>query len=568
MKFSTVTIIFLLMLFRPFYTKAQKPFHISFTTEDYKSFIKKPKVEFKDSLELLTYLKVFRAKALSEGYLTASVDAIDFQKKNCQVNFHLGEKFNSIRLILTLETTEFLKKEGQFKEKFLTNQSFRAKEIGEYMTQIHQSMLNSGYPFSKVSLTDVVLDTKGSSANLAIEKNQRLKWKEIHVKGDTAVSLNYISSLLQIKVGDWHNESVLGTIAQKIEQVPFLTEIKSSEYLFTSDGVELFLYLKSRPMSSANGFVGLQPDLVQGGYFLTGELALKLLNTLKTGELIDLKWQNLQTQTQQLKVQTNFPFLFKSPFGLDGKFNLYKRDSTFLDLKGRAALQYHMKGGNFISFYYERIASSLLSGSANNTSFTGLANIKSNNYGVALIKRKVDYLPNPRTGYSIDVSSSVGQRQSQKKDTSLVERSLVFKGESDIEYFLPVAKRHVFRLANHTSFLSTPNIFQNELYRFGGLTTQRGFNEQEIFASTYTTFSLEYRFLFDKNSRAFLFYDHSFYERNSEGYQNDYPFGFGAGFSFGTQIGIFSIQYALGSQQNNPILFKNGKIHFGYIAYF
>ena len=568
MKFSTVTVIFLLMLFRPLFTEGQKPFHISFTSENYKSFMKKPKVEFKDSLELLTYLKIFRAKALSEGYLTASVDDLYFKGKNCKVNFYLGEKFNSIVLILSPEDTEYLKKEGHFKEKFLTNQPFRARDIGVLMTKIHESMLNSGYPFSKVTLTNVEVNAQISSANLSIEKNQRLKWKEIHVKGDTAVSISYISSLLQIKVGDWYNESLLGTIAQKIEQVPFLTEIKSSEFLFTNEGVELFLYLKSRPMSSVNGFVGLQPDLVQGGYFLTGELALKLLNTLKAGELIDLKWQNVQTQTQQLKVQTNFPFLFKSPFGIDGKFNLYKRDSTFLDLKGRATLQYYMKGGNFVSFYYERIASSLLSGSVNNTSFTGLANVKSNNYGVGLTKRKVDYLPNPRKGYSIDISSSVGQRQSQKNDTSLVEKSLVFKGESDIEYFLPVAKRHVFRLANHTSFLSTPNIFQNELYRFGGLTSQRGFNEQEIFASTYTTFSVEYRFLLDQNSRAFLFYDHSFYERNSEGYQNDYPFGFGAGFSFGTQIGIFSIQYALGSQQNNPILFKNGKIHFGYIAYF
>jgi outer membrane protein assembly factor BamA len=79
---------------------------------------------------------------------------------------------------------------------------------------------------------------------------------------------------------------------------------------------------------------------------------------------------------------------------------------------------------------------------------------------------------------------------------------------------------------------------------------------------------VEYRFLLDQNSRAFLFFDQSFYERNSSGYAQDHPFGFGAGFSFGTPIGIFSIQYALGSQQNNPILIKNGKIHFGYIAYF
>jgi hypothetical protein len=30
----------------------------------------------------------------------------------------------------------------------------------------------------------------------------------------------------------------------------------------------------------------------------------------------------------------------------------------------------------------------------------------------------------------------------------------------------------------------------------------------------------------------------------------------------------FGITYALGSQENNPISFKTGKIHFGYVNYF
>lgn len=49
---------------------------------------------------------------------------------------------------------------------------------------------------------------------------------------------------------------------------------------------------------------------------------------------------------------------------------------------------------------------------------------------------------------------------------------------------------------------------------------------------------------------------------------SDQPFGFGAGFSFGTNLGIFSISYALGKQFNNPIELKNGKVHFGYVTYF
>ncbi len=568
MKFALTFVIFLLTLSLPLLVEAQKPFHVTFTTEDYKSFKKNPKTNFKDSAQAVRYIRQFRDKALRKGYLTASIDGMKFSKESCQIDFFLGEKFENLRLEVDQDDIDYFKKEMRIREKIITNQPFRAQELGIFMQSLHQSFLKNGYPFAKISLTNIRFNGNRTIGKLLVERNQRLKWKKINIKGDTAVSQSYISNLLLIKPGDWYDDSQLKWVTQRINQVPFLSELKPSEILYTPEGVELFVYLESKPMSSINGFVGLQPDPLQDRYFLTGEVALKLLNTLKTGELLDLKWQNIQAQTQQLNMRTNFPFLFKSPFGIDGRFNLYKRDSTFLDLNGRAAIQYFMKGGNFVSFYFERNSSSLLSGAANNTSFSELSSVTSNNYGVGMTKRNIDYLPNPSRGYSIEISTSAGQRQTQKTDTSAVERSLIFKGESLIEYYIPIAKRHVIRLANQTKFLSTPNIAQNELYRFGGLTTQRGFNEQEIFASTFSTFSVEYRFLLDQNSRAFLFYDHSFYERNSVGYLNDFPFGFGAGFSFGTPIGIFAIQYALGSQQNNPILFRNGKIHFGYIAYF
>ena len=51
-------------------------------------------------------------------------------------------------------------------------------------------------------------------------------------------------------------------------------------------------------------------------------------------------------------------------------------------------------------------------------------------------------------------------------------------------------------------------------------------------------------------------------------YLNDIPYGLGAGINFETKPGIFSISYALGSQQNNPLLFKTAKIHFGFINFF
>lgn len=106
------------------------------------------------------------------------------------------------------------------------------------------------------------------------------------------------------------------------------------------------------------------------------------------------------------------------------------------------------------------------------------------------------------------------------------------------------------------------------MYRFGGLNTLRGFNEEQLFASTKAQLTFEYRFLLDESSNVFLFYDQCFYENVASSYYNDKPFGFGGGISFGSNIGVFAITYAIGKEFSNPIDLRSSKIHFGYTAYF
>ena len=55
-------------------------------------------------------------------------------------------------------------------------------------------------------------------------------------------------------------------------------------------------------------------------------------------------------------------------------------------------------------------------------------------------------------------------------------------------------------VANKTGYLESPGVFENELYRIGGLKTLRGFDEDSIFASFYTIGPLETRYLLERNS--------------------------------------------------------------------
>ena len=117
---------------------------------------------------------------------------------------------------------------------------------------------------------------------------------------------------------------------------------------------------------------------------ITGDISLKLKNALKKGELIDLNWRKLQTNTQELKARFNYPFLFNSALGLDVKTKLYRRDTSFSETNGNVAVQYLIGGGNYFQVYY--------SGKSANTitqTNSSLGNTTARSFGVGFIKNKI-----------------------------------------------------------------------------------------------------------------------------------------------------------------------------------
>jgi outer membrane protein assembly factor BamA len=559
----------LFTLFLTSFCFGQKNYVLSFSNEAYKGFKKNITTTFKDSIQAKKYLTILQFSAIDAGYLLCSVDTLHYLPSNLQASFYLGPHFEKANLELKAEDLAFFKKFMPINEKFVTGIPFRAKQLSSTLRQMQECLEDNGYPFGKVFLDSIAIEQGNLLANVVVQKNTFNQWIDIHIKGDSSVSIVFLSNIIRIKKGDKYSQEELRQISRRLGQINFLKEIKPHEILFTREGAELYLYIKSNPISSVNGVIGLQPDPKTSKVNVTGDLSLKLLNVLKRGELLEFNWKSIQPETQSLKGKINYPFIFQTPFGIDSQFNLYKRDSSYLEIKSTLGIQYFLKGGNYFKVFYQNYTSSVLAGGSNNVQFVNLGFVKSNNYGLSILRKQVDYVPNPSRGLVLSSELAIGSRKSYLNDTSQVNLSTTYRGELNVEVFLPVSKRHIVRLSSQTEFYTAPKIYQNEVARFGGLTTQRGFNEEELFSTTKSLFSIEYRYLLEQNSRAFLFYDQSWYENNATNlYYKDIPFGVGAGYSFGTNIGVFSISYAIGKQLDNPILIKNGKIHFGYIAYF
>lgn len=555
--------------FLHFSTSGQKNMKLIFENDNYKQVKKNPETQFKDSTALFNYLDEFQLLAIKKGFLMTSIDEIikrDSSSYQCKI--HLGDKFENAVFSMNPADIQFTRKAAGINEKMLARIPLTPPEIASTLKKIQSAYVNEGYAFASVKIDSAQFLGNQLHAKISVDRGPIVVWQKIHIRGDSTLSIKYISNLIDIHEKDLFDQQKLENITKRIAQINFIKEIKPSEILFTKEGAELYLYLKSIPISSINGIIGLQPNPVNQRLAITGEVNLKLTNVLKRGEMLFIDWRAIQPQTQALRSQLTVPFLFKTAFGIEGKFNLYKRDSTFLELVSTAGVNYQLPQGSYVKVFYQNNSSNLLSGAQFSSATTNLASVKTNSYGLSFYRRQLDYIPNPSKGITLNLESAVGSRKSQKTDTSLVVKSTTFRGAILIDWFIPLAKRHVLKLKNATQLYYAPITYENEVARFGGLSSQRGFNEEELFATANSTSTIEYRFLVDKNSHAFAFFDQTWYENNAKKYASDWPYGFGAGFSFGTNLGIFSISYALGKQLNNPIEFRNGKIHFGYVAYF
>lgn len=541
-------------------------------------------------LQKLNYKKVFASKTEREkelrnmlftcfdkAYLTASYDSLIEDTLTLKAYLTFGSQYKWAQLKRG-NVDEGILSEIGYREKLYNNQPIYFKSVKHIQEKLITYYENNGYPFATVMLDSILISDETISAQLKLTKHSEEKIDSIIIKGTAKISPVYLYNYLGIKPGNLYNESQLKKVNTRLAEIPFIRSSKPAIIQFTDNFNKLILYLEKKTSSQFNGIIGILPDNKTGKITFTGDVSLKLQNGLGRGELIDLNWRRLQTQTQDLKLRLVYPFLLRSPFGLDYNFKLYKKDTTFLDINQNIGLQYIFIGGNYFKIFYNNKTSTLLStkGLEYSTTLPLNADIQNNMYGIGLKYEKLDYRLNPRKGFSILGNTSAGKKVIKKNSKlnplvyeGLKLNSTQYNADLEASIFIPTMDRSTVKIGLQSAFLYGETIFQNELLRIGGLKTLRGFDEESIYASAFSILTIEYRYILEQNSYLYVFGDGAYYEKNNvKEFVHDTPVGFGAGISFETKAGIFSISYALGKQFDNPIQLRSGKIHFGIVNYF
>ena len=115
--------------------------------------------------------------------------------------------------------------------------------------------------------------------------------------------------------------------------------------------------------------------------------------------------------------------------------------------------------------------------------------------------------------------------------------------------------------------LFSDNYLFNELSRFGGINSIRGFEENSIFANLYSVLNTEYRYSLTPSIYIHTIADAAYYENDLDNLKEKL-FGFGFGFGLVTKAGLLKFNYANGLSENQPFQFNNSKIHISLNAFF
>ncbi len=552
----------------------------------------KLKETYANDVELQRTLQALILRLQGAGYIEASVDSQKTVADTSHVYLHIGNKYEWATLDKGNIEDELLQQIG-FKEKFYNGTSFNYKTTEDLLNKIVTYHENNGYPFAQVKLDSIAIEDNRIAASLFLDRKQLIKYDTIALHGETNISKRFLYSYLGMKPKGLYNESAVRKANKRISELAFLQQEKPMEVLFQGEQAKLHLYLKDKKASRFDFLLGILPNNDETGKVLiTGEILLDLVSAFGRGERFFLNWKRLQARTQSLDVAFNFPYLLSTPIGVDFAFNLYKRDTIFLDLNWEIGFQYLFAGGNYFKAFVQNKMTNVLNVDTNvilsTRTLPAVSDVRNTLFGVEYFHENLDYRINPIKGYSLLLKAGAGTRKIDKLTeitglndpenpgntfASLYDsvdlKSVQYKFDYRIDKYWQIGKRSTVKTALRGGALLSDNVFENEMYRIGGNRLLRGFDEESIYASLFDVVTIEYRFLLSQNSHFNLFFDGAYVENRVGGsYSNDFPFGFGAGLAFETKAGLFGVSYALGRQQETQIDFKSAKIHFGYVNYF
>jgi len=539
-------------------------------------------------------------KALADqGYLGASVDSVWVQTpKLVKAKLYVGPVYQWIRLDLTEEQSRILASRRIYASD-LEGTLMKKKPIQDITDGLVQYYLDEGYPFVRARLDSVRFEPvtgkqgiMGVHAQVLVEKGLRYTIDTLLIKGNAQLKPVFLSQLLNIHPGDAFDQSKIVQADRLLQNLPYVKWKGPTQINMGISGAAVNVLLDKQPTNQIDALIGFMPASGETGGKLqvTGQVQLLLRNAFGSGETLNVNWEQLQPQSPRIALAFQRPFIFHSPFGIDLSFDLYKKDSAYVNVAANLGTTYQFsafqKGKLFVNLASSRLLDVDTLSIIAEKQLPEIMDVHSVNIGFGYQINTTDYLLNPRKGSEMDLEAVIGNKKVKKNNTitsitptdgfdygSLYDTVPLSSYQVRLSLaaakYLSLGKFGVVKLGLKGGLYQSPHIFVNEMFMIGGHEILRGFDEQSIYATSYGVGTMEYRYLIGQNSYFFGFSDFGYagYHNHVRSQDNGY-LSFGLGMAFETRAGIFNFSLATGKGGGNQFGLSQAKVHIGYVTLF
>jgi outer membrane protein assembly factor BamA len=264
------------------------------------------------------------------------------------------------------------------------------------------------------------------------------------------------------------------------------------------------------------------------------------------------------------------PWLMGWPLNLGGRFKQEIRDTTYIEREWRFFV--HYTPWSSFSVGVEGGRKDVLPDSLGSL-VLDLARTKS-----WFVTGRIDYNTldnplNPQRGVRYHTALTLGKKFNMGPDFLIQDKDLKPSVHTriiqiDAEAVLPLFSAQACYWGLHGTEVKSGEEVDplSEQVRFGGATTLRGYPEDAFRGSVVAWTNLEYRYLFGRLSRVFVFLDVGIYQRKeaSLDFVKGTKVGYGFGIRLKTQLGLMGIDYGLGEGDS----ITRGKVHIGLVNQF
>lgn len=479
------------------------------------------------------------------------------ENNQIDVSIELNQKIDSILISLKEEHLELIPK--QLLTSGHNNVSISYSEIDNFFNYIIQELKNKGYPFGNARLANIEIANRNTiKADVKIETAEQRTINKINIRGYSSLSEKYLARYSNLRTGNVFIEEEIQDKTDQLNNIPFLKVKKPTDVLFKKDSTELFVYLEKVNSNSFDGFLGFG-NSEENNFQLNGYINMVLLNNLNFGERLGIIYKNDGFGQQTFNGDISLPFIFKTPLSLEAGLRIFRRDSSFSNSSQALNLSYQLNEKLNLQGGVEFTNSTSLK-SKETISSTEVVDFSSTFYELGLNFLQLSSRQGFNENTFFNINLGLGKREGL---TTEEQYKLSLTGQHQIN----LNDRNKIYLNFNSQVLISETFFNNELFRFGGFNSIRGFVENSLIANRYAVLQTEYRYLLDANLFANTVLDLGNYE-NKLSDINENILGYGIGLGLKSKAGIFRLVLANAISNTLQTRFSNSKIHISFTSFF